>query len=360
MQAPKNGFFYVIDRTSGEFISAEPYVYTNWASGIDAKTGRPIENDRARYKQGDVEIFPSVFGGHNWQPMAYNPHTQLVYIPVQENSLIFSIDPDWKFVEAPGKENLGIIWGGKGPKDQVLRDSLAPDSNPVGRLIAWDPVNQKAVWRVNYDDVWWNGGVLTTGGGLVFQGGGNGYFKAYDAENGEKLWEADLGTGIMAAPITFEVDGIQYISVAVGWGGPLGKSMQFTEYNYPGTVYTFALGESTPFPDYPKPPPNKFAVFDFETNPETLAHGKTLYNNHCFHCHNQIARETGGAIPDLGYMNKSKYESFEAVVLEGLFSQNGMPNFKKQLTTNDVLDIKNYIIATANSKNDERTNGNKD
>lgn len=212
MQAPKNGFFYVIDRTNGEFISAEPYVYTNWASSIDPKTGRPVENDWSGYEEGDVEIFPSVFGGHNWQPMAYNPQTRLVYIPAQETSMIFTHDPDWKFVEAPGKQNVGIIWGGKGPKDKVLRDSLAPDPNPVGRLIAWDPVNQK--------EVWWNGGVLTTDGGLVFQGGGDGHFVAYDAENGDKLWEIDLGTGIMAAPMTFEADGVQYISVAVGWGGP--------------------------------------------------------------------------------------------------------------------------------------------
>lgn len=134
--------------------------------------------------------------------------------------------------------------------------------------------------------------------------------------------------------------------------------MQFTEYNFPGTVYTFALGKNTPLPDYPNPPPKTLADFDFDSETEVLARGMTLYNKHCSHCHAQIARETGGAIPDLGYMNEGIYENFEAIVLEGLFSQNGMPRFKKQLTSNDVSDIKNYILATANSKNEERKNGN--
>jgi len=350
MQAPKNGFFYVIDRVNGKFISAEPYVYTNWAKSIDQQTGRPIETEWSRYIDRNVEIFPSPYGGHNWQPMAYNPETQLVYIPTHENAAVYAHVPDWTFREGLGQFNLAIDWGGNVPKDQILMDTLAPSPKPVGALIAWDPVQQKEVWRANYDEVWWNGGVLTTSGGLVFQGGGDGHFVAYNAKNGDKLWEVDLSTGVMAAPMTFEMDGIQYISVAVGWGGPLGKSTQFTDNNYPGTVYTFALGKKTPFPDYPKASPKRLASFDYESNEETLARGMTLYDNNCGHCHTRIARETGGAIPDLGYMDKGVYDSFEAIVLKGIFSPNGMPSFNEQLTPKDVSDIKNYIIATA-SKN---------
>ena len=358
MQAPKNGFFYVLDRSNGEIISAEPYVYVNWARGIDKSTGRPIENEWSKYEIADAEIFPSHLGGHNWQPMAYNSKTGLVYIPTQEVSKIFGHDPDWEFAEGFGKTNAGVLWGAPNPNKPVRKDTLAPDPNPVGRLIAWDPVNQKEVWRVNYDEVWWNGGVLTTDGSLVFQGRADGHFSAFDTENGEKLWETDLGTGIMAAPMTYAIDGIQYISVAVGWGGPLGKSMQFSEYNFPGTVYTFALNGKTPLPDYPKPPLKTLANYDFESDEVVFSRGMALYDNHCSHCHTEIARETGGAYPDLGYMGKEIYDSFEAIVLKGIFSLNGMPSFDKQLTSNDISDIKNYIIATANSKIEEKTNGN--
>lgn len=350
MQAPKNGFFYVIDRTNGTFISAEPYVYTNWAKSIDPQTGRPIETDRSGYEEGDVQIFPSVFGGHNWQPMAYNPETGLVYIPAQENSLVFGHDSKWSFVEAPGRPNLGIVWGGEGPKDQVLMDSLAPDPDPVGRLIAWDPIDQKEVWRVSYDEVWWNGGVLTTGGGLVLQGGGSGHFSVYDAGTGEKLWETDLGTGVMAPPVAYEIDGTQYISVAVGWGGPLGKGKQFTDHNFPGTVYTFMLGGKTPYPDYPEPEPKTLAEFEFSAEESALAEGGKLYLQHCQHCHGVIARETGGSMPDLGYINEGVYNNFENIVLKGVLAANGMPKFAGQLQSEEVEQIRSYILSQAKMK----------
>jgi len=352
IQAPKNGFFYVIDRTNGDLISAEPYVYVNWATSIDKNTGRPVETAFSRYADQDVEIFPSIFGGHNWQPMAFNRNTKLVYFPAHEISFTFGHNPDWEF--QPDKFNLAIR---RNPDKVHLKDSLAPKPIPQGRLVAWDPVRQKEVWRIEHESAW-NGGVLTTNTGLVFQGTADGKLVAYDAEKGEKLWEFDLGTGIIAAPITFEVDGEQYISIAVGWGGARGKNNQFTEYIYPGTVYTFGLNKSASLPDYPKPEPKTLASFDFDSDEELLAQGGSLYNNHCSQCHGNVARGTGGVLPDLGYINEATYTIFEDIVLNGAFLQKGMPSFKEDLTKKDVSDIRNFIIATASNKKEEKTNDN--
>lgn len=350
MQAPKNGFFYVIDRTNGKFISAKPYVYTNWASSIDPTTGKPVENDWGNYDDKDIQIFPSPIGGHNWPPMSFNPQTGLVYIPAQEFSAVFTVDPNWEFNGEPGAFNLGIIWGGKGPKEQIIMDDDAPVKKPTGRLIAWDPVKQKEVWRASYDKAWFNGGTLTTAGGLVFQGVGDGHLMGYEADSGKKLWETDLKTGILAPPITYELDGVQYISVAVGWGAVMGSDNQFTEYNNPGTVYTFALDKNTPYPDYPKPAPKKLADFPFEEDEKLLANGGLLYLKNCSHCHRQIARETGGAIPDLGYIAENIYNSFEDIVLGGILEPNGMPSFKGILSKDEVLSVRSFIISQSKKK----------
>ncbi len=352
MQAPKNGFFYVLDRTNGDFISAESYVYVNWASGIDQQTGRPIENEWSRYETKDVQIFPSNVGGHNWQPMAYNPETGFVYIPSLDRSMVFGLDPDWKFDDGFGGVNWGTNRTAPNPEREVLEDASSPQPDPQGRLVAWDPINQKEAWSVAYHENWWNSGVLTTSGGLVFQGLCDGSFIAYDAKNGNKVWEINLRTGIMGSPVSFEIDGIQYISVAVGWGAWAGNGYQFTEYSYPGTVYTFTLGKNTPIPDYPMPDstPRNLADFEFEADEEMLARGMTLYEKYCNHCHWDVARETVGVVPDLGYINQGTYNSFEAIVLEGLRSPNGMPNFKDLLTKEDVAEIKNYILASTYSR----------
>ena len=246
MQAPKNGFFYVLDRVDGAFISAAPYVYVNWAKGIDSKTGRPIESEFSRYADRDADIYPSIFGGHNWQPMAYNPKTNLVYIPARERKTRSGHNPNWEF--QPNQFNSGR---GTNNEQPALVDTLVADRQ--GKLIAWDPVQQNEVWRVD-QDADWNGGVLTTATGLVFTGTAQGKLMAYDATDGQTLWEVELGTGIIAPPITYSVDGEQYLSIAVGWGGVVGLYEQYTDEIYPGTIYTFALDKNSPFPNYPKSP----------------------------------------------------------------------------------------------------------
>lgn len=352
MQAPKNGFFYILDRTDGAFLSAEPYVYVNWAKEIDKNTGRPIENDFSRYAEQDVEIFPSIYGGHNWQPMAFNPNTQLVYFPARELETTWGHNAGWEY--KPNRFNSGTK---RNSEKELLTDSLGPKPLPQGKLIAWDPVRQKEVWRVEHRAAW-NGGVLTTAAGLVFQGAADGRFVAYNAETGAKLWEADLGTGIIAAPVTFAVDGEQYVAIAVGWGGVRGKDRQFTDYNFPGTVYAFALNKKAPFPDYPKPAAKTLANFDFNADEAVLAQGRVLYEEHCSQCHGGIARGTGGALPDLGYINEGIYNNFEDIVLKGLLLPKGMPNFGDQLQADDVLNIKSYVLYLAREKWEEQDLGN--
>src|SRR5690349_14578228 len=243
LHAPKNGFFFVVDRTNGKFISAKNFVDVNWATGYDAN-GRPIEVAAAR---GDepFDSVPGPYGAHNWHPMSFNPQTGLVYLPAQGVPL--NLTPEKKFTQnaaTPGKFaaaggwNIGFVLNGEPPKNPAF-----------GRLLAWDPVKQKEAWRVEHVAPW-NGGTLTTAGNLVFQGTADGRFVAYNATTGEKLWESATGTGVVAAASTYMLDGQQYVSVAVGWGGVYGVTARATEIDNPGTVYTFALGGKAKLPDF--------------------------------------------------------------------------------------------------------------
>src|SRR5216684_4426181 len=204
MQANKNGFFYVIDRKTGQLISAKNFTPVTWASGIDLTTGRPIGNPGIRYDRTGkrVDLLPGALGAHSWQSMAFNPKTGLVYIPAQE--IPMSYESVKNFQPAPMGWNVAT--------------ATTNPPNVRGYLIAWDPVNQREVWRANYLGPW-NGGVLTTAGDLVIQGNAAGDFSAYRADTGEKLWSTSAQTPVMAAPVTYEIDGEQYVAVLVGWGG---------------------------------------------------------------------------------------------------------------------------------------------
>ena len=216
LHAPKNGFFFVIDRTNGKFISAKNFVDVNWATGYDAN-GRPIEVAEAR---GDkpYDSIPGPYGAHNWHPMSFNPQTGLVYIPAQNVpvNLIDGKDLDAQCQHARPTRIPALA----GTSASSL-NADPPKSQPFGRLLAWDPVKQKEAWRAEYVAPW-NGGTLTTAGNLVFQGTADGRFIAYNATTGEKLWETPTGTGVVAAPATYMIDGKQYVSIAVGWGGVFG------------------------------------------------------------------------------------------------------------------------------------------
>ena len=338
MQAPKNGFFYVLDRSNGKLISADPYVYTNWATSVDLETGRPVETDFSRFKEVNAQIFPGPAGGHNWQPMAFNPITKLVYIPARDQSMIYGQPLNWDYNKDIRAFNIAIV----GDKNAMtLMDSLAPDEK--GMLIAWNPIQKKEAWKVIHKTAW-NAGVLSTED-LVFQGTAEGFLVAYDAVDGSEKWRFNVGSGVIASPISYLVDGIQYITIVSGWGGVGGRSVRYTDQLYPGTIYTFALGENERAPEYPTMS-KELIDLEVAVDINDIEQGKLVFGQYCNRCHGSPGGG-GGAYPDIAYSNKAVFGIFTQIVGEGAFLSKGMPNFGDRLDEKQIENIKNYILSAA-------------
>ena len=343
MQAPKNGFFYVLDRATGEFISAEPFVEITWATGIDPTTGRPIENPEARKyddKSGQL-VIPGPQGGHNWQPMTYSPKTGLVYIPAQDNAMYYQRRKDWvhaKTTETTAPWNTGTDFGAR--PDRPLR--FPP---PRGFLLAWDPITQKSRWRVQHQFMW-NSGLLSTAGDLVFQGHGDGRFVAYHAESGESVWEVNTGGGLIGTPVTYRVDGVQYVSIMAGWGGA-GWYTGALQYQPPGRILTFAVDGRAKMPEF-EPPKVELTVIEEALDPQAIRRGAQLYSSFsCGACH---GGPTGprGPIINLAYSDESVFDEYEGIVLGGDYLDMGMPSFEGWLDEDQLKDIRSYVIAMRN------------
>jgi quinohemoprotein ethanol dehydrogenase len=341
LHAPKNGFFFVIDRTNGKFISAKNFVDVNWATGYDAD-GRPIEVTQAR---GDkpFDSIPGPYGAHNWHPMSFNPQSGLVYIPVQNVPVNLTGDKTWTHnSNNPGQPHSGLGWN-----LAYFANVEPPKSKPFGRLIAWDPVKQKEAWRAEYVSPW-NGGTLTTAGNLVFQGTADGRFIAYNATSGEKLWESPTGTGVVAAASTYLIDGVQYVSVAVGWGGVFGEGARATDKEGPGTVFTFAVGgKASPpnFTQYQMAGLLKGVTYD----PANVQAGTLLYVSNCVFCHGVPGVNNGGNIKNLGYVSTETITNLKDIVFKGPFMDKGMPDFTGKLTDADIVKIQAFIQGTADA-----------
>jgi quinohemoprotein ethanol dehydrogenase len=342
MQAPKNGFFFIVDRTNGKLLSAKNYVAVNWATGYDMKTGRPIENPEARYATGSFVAVPGALGGHNWQPMAFSPKTGLAYIPGQD--ALFGYDNPESYKYRPGRWNTGIgTIGAPAPDDpkqfQDVRKMLK------GRLIAWDPIKQKAAWTFDYDEPW-NGGVLSTAGNLVFQGDTKGNFRAFAADSGKVLWTAKLGMPIMAAPVTFAVDGVQYVAVAAGYGGAYALTSAFNDDPAPrpnGRIYVFKIGGNAAVPEIAKlafGPPNPAAD---KFTPQQIALGKQRFSTDCWMCHGP-GGDSSGVAPDLRRSGAvGDAEMWKQIVIGGALKDQGMMSFAKYMTPADAEAIRAYI-----------------
>ncbi|MDO8775658.1 MAG: PQQ-dependent dehydrogenase, methanol/ethanol family [Burkholderiaceae bacterium] len=342
LHAPKNGFFFVIDRTNGKFISAQNFVDVNWATGYD-KNGRPVETPIARVADRPREIIPSAFGAHNWHAMSFNPSTGLAYLPAQNIPLTLMDNKDWKFNgERPGEPHSNMGWN-----LATFANVEPPKSAPFGKLIAWDPVKQKAAWTYEHVSPW-NGGTLTTAGDLVFQGTADGRFMAFNAKTGEKLWEAPTGTGVVAAPSTYVVDGKQYVSIAVGWGGVYGLAQRATDRQGPGTVYTFAVGGKAAAPEFVKYNLDAL-VAGVKYNPDHVPAGTALYVSNCVFCHGVPGVDRGGNIPNLGYMTPAFIDNLDKFVFKGPATARGMPDFTGKLSLEDVEKIKAFIQGTADA-----------
>jgi quinohemoprotein ethanol dehydrogenase len=340
MQANKNSFFYVIDRENGKLISAQPFAPVNWATSIDAN-GRPVENAEARKFKDAALVQPSAEGAHNWNPMSFSPTTGLVYLSVLYDTSIHALIPNWKI--NPHDQTTGYDRAYRGPvRDQYLKTKSS------GRLLAWDPVAQKEAWHVDMPDPK-SGGTLATAGNLVFQGRSDGKLVAYRATDGKSLWEFEAGVGIAAAPMTYSVDGVQYISVVSGWGGPqvLGNRPPGKGHVGSGRLLTFKLGGTATLPPYEhvvKPVP--MPTFKLAATPAEVEQGRVLFANFCSRCHGGDV-VSGGSVPDLRYASDTTHESFEEIVLGGARREYGMPSFTGDLLPAQVRLIHAYILDRA-------------
>jgi PQQ-dependent dehydrogenase (methanol/ethanol family) len=343
MQAPKNGFFYVLDRTNGKLLSAKNYVPVTWATGIDMTTGRPIETPSARYKKDNVDLqMPAPLGAHNWHPMSFSPKTGLVYIPAQQMPFAFQNDPS--FVYKPGAWNLGVnLLANAAPQTAEQTKQLA--AMIKGSLVAWDPVNQKAVWTVQRP-YFWNAGVLSTGGNLVFQGAAEGQFYAYDASNGKQLWSYPTGNGVIAAPMTYAINGEQYVALMVGSGGGgqvSAPSLLPTRPRLPGRLLVFKLGGTAKAPEFVLPAQPTIDLTHVTTQGDA-ARGYVIFNNNCQVCHG--ANATGSWLPDLKRSPMiTTPTDFNSVVMQGVRAHNGMVSFSRFLQPQDVEDVRAFLVS---------------
>jgi PQQ-dependent dehydrogenase (methanol/ethanol family) len=342
MQAPKNGFFFVIDRETGEFLSAEPFAAVTWASHVD-ENGRPVETD-TDFREVAKFVRPSPYGAHSWPPMSYHPKTGLVYLPVRNMGSIYKMNPDWDYV--PGDWNTGI--------DMNVYESFGSDDDYAhweAYLLAWDPVAQREVWRVPHVTAF-NGGTLSTADDLLFEGSADGRFVAYRASTGEKLWESPVGTGVMAGPITYEIDGEQYVAVAAGWGASFamsgGEAALKAKVRGGARVLAWKLGGTAEVPPG-RPPlgPVPMPTFEVESTPAERRRGLAIYQSQCSACHGPGAVGGGSGVPDLRYMTNETHAVFEEIVLRGLREPGGMPRFESVFDEEDARKLHAWLIDQA-------------
>ena len=352
MHAPKDGFFYVLDRLTGKVISAKAYVPQNWNLGFD-KNWRPTINPKIMYGLDPVLVTPSA--SHNWQPMAFNPRTGLVYFPVSEGGRIVRLDPNFKL--EPGRmTQLGEDEVGGGDSRKVLQAQARTLSKTY--LIAYDPVAQKEVWRAPYAG-YGTGGVLATAGNLVFEGYNDAAFAAYDAKTGAKVWDMPVQQVPIAAPLSYMVDGEQYIAVNAGFGGGLAhdganaSNPNLQLYDY-GRLLVFKLGGKAQLPEFhyvkatlAPPPPIHVSNHDAQI-------GGELYAKNCQACHGEQAR---GGIKDLRRMSPATHAEFLDIVIGGKRSANGMASFADTLSKDQAELIHQFIIARINDDWTDLKNG---
>ena len=355
MQAPKDGIFYVLDRATGRFLCGKPYTPINWARGL-SRRGRPIENPAAFYDlTGKPALaMPGAAGGHNWQPMSYDPQTGLVYLAVSGMAFTYA-----------GARRVTMRKVGWNTGDDFIALPQNPEAvaqirkSLTGYLLAWNPVTERAAWRVRLGGPW-NGGVVSTAGGLVFQGDAMGRFAAYRATDGKRLWSVQTHTGIVAPPITYEVGGQQYVAVEIGWGGAfalaagqLALDSQINEGNVP-RMLVFKLGGAEAMPPPPPRPQLTLAPPASTASAARIALGQRKYQSFCSVCHGDSA-VSGGVLPDLRYAPAiADSRLWQRIVHGGVLESGGMVSFARELTPREIEAIRDYVIFRANQTKGQR------
>jgi quinohemoprotein ethanol dehydrogenase len=356
MQASKNGFLYVLDRRTGEFLSAEPFAHVNWTKGLDPKTHRPITAPEANWMHEPKLIYPATTGAHGWQPMSYSPKTGLVYVPVIDAPNVYvntehlpagliegNFNVGWYLSEDYDPKALeGLL--GKVPTLEQLAPGAKQPMRSRGFVRAVEPATGKLVWEQEGSYAW-DGGVLSTAGNLVFHGDAAGFLNVFAADSGRVLARIDVGTSIMAAPMTYRVNGVQYVAVMAGYGGgllyqPFPPDSAAYKYGNAGRIVAFKLdGAVVPKPPamseeiFPPPPPR-------EGTPTQIKQGEVLYNRFCSRCHT-FGR---GLLPDLRHMAPVTHRVFSEIVLKGAYQFKGMARWDDVLTPPDVEAIHAYLV----------------
>ena len=347
MQAPKNGFFYVIDRKDGKLLRAHNYVPVNWSTHINLETGRPIINKDKDYNVKPEWVLPGSYGGHNWQAMSYDPNLGLVYIPTHEVPAVY-VPVKGYYKMQPGTFNTGTSF--------YVNEAAAKMKGipPVtGAIKAFNPITGETKWSVPHNH-FWNGGTLSTLSGLTFQGNSSGNLVAYDSENGSILWSKEIQTGMIAPPVTYQVDGEQYISILAGDGGAgnsvgdnfgLDKEIAAVLYGNYGRLLSFKLNGKSQLPKLERK--NNFIPEQpiINVSEEDLLKGEKIYAQYCGACHGAGVR--GKSIVDLRHLTLEKHKIFNEILLEGILEENGMANFSSILTEQEVNHVHNYIIDRA-------------
>jgi quinohemoprotein ethanol dehydrogenase len=362
LQAPKNGFFYVLDRSDGRLLRAHPYATVNWASHVDLDTGRPVMNPDINYLEKANWVLPGPLGGHNWQAMSVDVEAGLVYLPTHDIPFLYSISEEWKqtglYQRRLGQWNMGI------EMERIasnIVENIAGASPAKGYLKAFDPLTGEDRWVVELPH-YWNGGVMATEGGLVFQGDAQGFLTAYDKQTGEVLWQFNTYTSILAPPVSYREDGVQYVSILTGTGGAdlfgggaldPGELMASGKYGNWGRLLVFKLGGTEQLPP-PQLRDRSIPEQDLGDVAETeLAAGERLYSTYCSVCHGFAVRSAGAGLPDLRMMKADTHDNFNQIVLEGLRKSTGMDSFSDVLSVEEAEQIHHFIRARAHQDREQ-------
>jgi quinohemoprotein ethanol dehydrogenase len=358
LQAAKNGYVYVLDRATGELLSAHPYAFVNWTKGIDPKSHRPIRNPAADYTGNAKLIFPAMTGAHSWQPMSYSAATGLLYIPVIDAAMVYVdtahrpaglVEGTFNVVgimpEDYDPQGLASLFGRLPSMQQLDRDVQHP-LRSRGVLRAVEPLTGRVAWE--HPGAIWDGGILSTAGNLVLRGDAAGQFSVYAADSGKLLQRIDVGTSMMAAPMTYSVRGEQYVAVMAGYGGgmlfvPYPADSAARKYGNAGRIVAFKLGGGAvpkPAPQadvpFPQPPPR-------EGSKASIASGEVLYNRFCARCH----VFGSGLLPDLRRLSAPTHQLFYEIVLNGAYRGKGMARWDDVLSRADAESIHAYLVDQA-------------